>query len=403
MAYQPSQKILQNYAQVLVNCALNSGKGVKKGEVVFASVPDVAKPLALEIQNAVLKAGAHPMVRLIPTGFDKDYFTLANDAQLTFFPKTYLKERVKLIDHAISIIADVDPFELKDVDPKKFIKARDAKKELREWQDLKENKGEFTWTIGLWGVPAKAKIVGLSLEKYWDQIIKACFLDKADPIAEWRRIFTMQRSIKKTLNSMSMEWLHIVGPDIDLKVQLGADRTWQGGSGRNIPSFEFFTSPDWRGTEGWVKFNQPLYRYGQVISGIELQFAKGVVVKAKAKQGNKFLQEMLKSPNADKLGEYSLTDNRMSRITHPMAETLFDENMGGPFGNTHMAVGKSYHDCYRGDPAKVTKKQWEAKGFNNSAEHTDIISTTDRTVTATMTDGSQKVIYANGQFTFYKE
>jgi aminopeptidase len=30
--------------------------------------------------------------------------------------------------------------------------------------------------------------------------------------------------------------------------------------------------------------------------------------------------------------------------------------------------------------------------------HTDIISTTDRTVTATLRDGSEVVIYAGGQF-----
>ncbi|MBU0627004.1 aminopeptidase [Patescibacteria group bacterium] len=27
-----------------------------------------------------------------------------------------------------------------------------------------------------------------------------------------------------------------------------------------------FTSPDWRETEGWVRFNQPLYIYGQMIT-----------------------------------------------------------------------------------------------------------------------------------------
>lgn len=401
--YQPSQKILRKYAEVLINFALNSGKGIKPGEVIRLVVPDVAKPLALELQNAVLKAGGHPMLQLIPTEFDKDFYTLANDAQLTFFPESYFKERVKLIDHQVGIIADPNPFELKDVNPQKFIKARDAKKAYLDWLENKENQNQYTWTMGLWGVPAKAKIVGLSLEQYWQQIIKACFLDKNDPIAQWQRIFKMQESIKKSLNKMSIEWLNIKGPDVDLKVKLGANRIWNGGSGRNIPSFEFFTSPDWRKTEGWMKFNQPLYRYGNVINNIYLEFKDGLVTKAKAKIGNKFLQEILKSPNANKIGEYSLTDKRMSRITHVMAETLFDENIGGPYGNTHIAVGRAYKDCYRGDPASVSKKEWEKMGFNDSAEHTDIVSTTDRTVTAFMTGGSQKIIYEKGQFTFYKE
>ncbi|MBU1966979.1 aminopeptidase [Patescibacteria group bacterium] len=401
--YQPSSKILQKYAEILINCALNSGEGIKPGEVVRLIVPDIAKPLALELQNTVLKSGGHPMLQIIPTQFDKDFYTLANDDQLTFFPKPYLQERVKLIDHQVFIIADPDPFELKDIDPQKFIKARDAKKAYRDWLDDKENRNQFTWTAGLWAVPAKAEIVGLSLKNYWQQIIKACFLDKEEPIIEWRRIFKMQKSIKKSLNAMSIEWLEIKGPDVDLKVKLGANRIWNGGNGRNIPSFEFFTSPNWRGTQGWISFNQPLYRYGNVIKDIHLEFKNGLVTKAKAKTGNKFLQEMLKSPNADKIGEYSLTDKRMSRITHVMAETLFDENIGGPYGNTHLAVGRCYKDCYRDDPSLMSKEKWAEMGFNDSAEHTDIVSTTDRTVTATMTDGSQKMIYEKGKFTFYKE
>jgi aminopeptidase len=190
----------------------------------------------------------------------------------------------------------------------------------------------------------------------------------------------------------------VKGEDVDLKVKLGANRIWKGGGGRNIPSFELFTSPDWRETEGWIRFNQPLYRYGNVVKDVFLRIKKGVVVEATASQGQKVLEQMLKTKNADKIGEYSLTDKRMSRITHVMAETLFDENIGGPFGNTHLAIGMAYRDCYRGDMSKVSKKEWRQMGFNNSAEHTDIISTTDRTVTAFLTDGSQRIIYKDGMF-----
>src|SRR5688572_26714723 len=97
--YQPSQEVLEKYAQVLINFALNSGEGVKPGEVVQCVVPDIAKPLALALQNTILKAGAHPITRITPTGFEKDFYQLANDEQLTFFPKDYMRARVDLIDH----------------------------------------------------------------------------------------------------------------------------------------------------------------------------------------------------------------------------------------------------------------------------------------------------------------
>lgn len=396
--YLPSKNVLKKYADVLVNFALNSGKGIKEGEVVQCIVPDVAKDLALELRNAILKSGGFPMLRLLPTGFDRDFYNIANEDQLKFFPKKYLRERVRLIDHSIGIIADPDPLELSEVDPKKIILARDSNKDYRDWLNEKEHREEYTWTLAMWGVEAKAEEVGLSLKDYWQQIITACFLDEADPVAKWRETTEMKKDIKRKLNSLKTDYLIVKGPDIDMKVKLGDKRIWKGGSGRNIPSFELFTSPDWRGVEGWVKFNQPLYRYGQIIRNISLEIKKGLVVKAHAETGDRFLQEMFKSKNADKIGEYSLTDKRMSRITHVMAETLFDENIGGPFGNTHMAIGMAYKDCYDGDPSKVSKKEWKKLGYNDSAEHTDMISTTDRVVTAVLPDGTEKIIYKDGMF-----
>lgn len=397
-SYFPPKKVLEKYADVLVNFALNGGKGVAKGEVVRIVVPDVAKPLALELQNAVLRSGAHPMVRLLPTGFDRDFYTLANTEQLQFFPKKFSRAQVELIDHTIGILADPDPEELAGADPKKILLARDSKKLLRKWLDAKENTGKYTWTLALWGVEAKAAEVGLSLKEYWNQIVKACFLDAENPITEWKKIVKLQETVKNKLNALPIDYLLFKGEDMDIKINIGEKRLWKGGEGRNIPSFEIFTSPDWRGTQGWIRFNQPLYRYGQVIRDIFMRFEYGQVVEANARTGNDFLQQMLKSRNADKLGEVSLTDKRTSRITHVMAETLFDENIGGPYGNTHVAIGNAYRDCYLEDPSKLRDKEWQDLGYNSSAEHTDMISTTDRTVTAVLKDGTQKVIYKDGMF-----
>ncbi len=397
--YQPPANLINKYAQILVNFALNSGQGIEKHEVVECIVPDVAKPMALALQNEVLKAGAHPIMRFLPTGFDQDYYCLAQDDQLEFFPEDYWQAKADLIDHKIQILADPYPEELKDVESYKVIKARDAKKPYKDWLMEKENQGDFTWTIALWGVKAKADKVGLSLKEYWQEIIKAVYLDKSDPVAEWRKIHQMQEKIKQKLNQLPITWLHIKGPDADLRVKLGLDRSWAGGSGRNIPSFEIFSSPDWRGTEGWMKFNEPVYRYGHKIKDVFLEFDHGLVTKAQARQGQDFLQEMIKSENADKLGEVSMTDKRMSRITHPMAETLFDENMGGKYGNSHVAIGAAFKECYKGtDNKDLSKKDWKEKGFNDAAEHTDFVTTVDRTVIAELKDGSKVVIYKNGQF-----
>ncbi len=167
----------------------------------------------------------------------------------------------------------------------------------------------------------------------------------------------------------------------------------------NIPSFEIFTSPDWRGTNGTIKFNQPLYYSGKRIAGVSLKFENGLVVTASATENEDALKEMIAQENANRVGEFSLTDKRHSRITKFMATTLFDENMGGEFGNTHIALGNAYKDTYTGDMSGVTDQQWSDMGYNSCPKvHTDIISTSNRMVTATLRNTKEMTIYKDGQF-----
>jgi aminopeptidase len=403
MSYTPSPQILEKYSKVMVNFALNSGEGVKPGEVVRLSCPISALPFYRALKKQLIDSGAMLIGSLVDDmdeGSAKYYFEHANEKQLTTFLDKYYKGVTEQIDHSISIIADHDPRELDGVDPKKIMLASKTNKPVSEWLNEKENKGKYTWTLALYGTPAMAKEAGLSIEEYWDQIIKACYLDKDDPVAEQRKAMKEIDRVARTLTDLDIQKIHAVGADMDMHFTMGAGRRWLGGTGRNIPSFEVFTSPDWRGTEGWIRFNQPLYRYGSMVKGIQLTFDKGRVVKAKANENEKLLKEMLATDEgASQIGEYSLTDRRLSHITKFMAETLFDENMGGEFGNTHMAVGKSYHDTYAPGPEKMTKALAKKLGYNESAIHTDMISTTDRTVTATLKNGSTKVIYEKGQFT----
>lgn len=237
------------------------------------------------------------------------------------------------------------------------------------------------------------------LKDYWKQIIQACYLDKDNPVAEWKRIDTTVKQTCAKLERLEIKSLHVHGPEVDLTIGIGKDRLWRAGGGCNVPSYEVFTSPNCNQINGWINFNQPLFRYGKRIENINLQFKNGKVVKASATKNEAMLHNMIKIKGGDRIGEFSLTDARLSRITKFMAETLYDENMGGKYGNTHLALGFCFKECYRGNGRKFTDEQWQKLGFNQSTIHTDIVSTTDRTVTATLYDGTQKVIYEKGQFT----
>ncbi|HEU0317974.1 MAG TPA: aminopeptidase [Solirubrobacteraceae bacterium] len=403
LTYTPPPQILERYADVLVNFALGGGAGIKPGDVVRVAAHEYAKPLYAELLRAIWRAGGHAITQYLPDDdeeyrLSRDFYELAGDDQIDFFPERYMRGLVDQLDHQVFVISTTDPQALKGVDPKRIMRTGKAMKPWMDWRMEKENAGRFTWTLGLYGTPAMAAEAGLDLEDYWQQIIDACFLDEDDPIARWREVSGQITDHVERLSALPIDRLHVEGEDVDLWITLGEKRQWVGGSGRNIPSFEIFTSPDWRGTEGWIRFNQPLYRYGNLVRDVRLEFEGGRVVRATAAENAAVLEEMVATENADKVGEFSLTDRRFSRITKFMAETLYDENVGGPFGNTHIALGSSYHDAYAGDPDGVAKEEWARLGFNDSSVHTDIVSTADRTVTATLRDGSERVIYRDGEF-----
>jgi len=394
----PSKKILDNYAKVLIDFALGKGQGIKEKQVIYLQYDTEALPLALAVYKRILEKGAYPMVKGIEESFQKVMFENARDHQLKFFPKKYTRSLVDTIDHRIYLIAPINPFLLKNIDPKKIITANSEKQMLRKWLFEKEDQGKLTWTLCLYGTEGMAKESGLTLKEFWHEIINACYLGSEDPIATWKSTFKQINGLKKKLNELPVEKYHVISEKTDLYISMGEKRKWQGGGGANIPSFEIFTSPDWRGVNGKIFFNFPLYRYGNIIKNIQLEFKDGIVIKATADQNEDLLKEMIGQKNADKIGEFSLTDKRFSKISRFMANTLYDENFGGQFGNSHLAVGTSYHDCYNGDIKSMTERDWERLGFNESVEHCDIINTNDKTIEAIFKDRSKKIIYKNGQF-----
>jgi aminopeptidase len=97
--------------------------------------------------------------------------------------------------------------------------------------------------------------------------------------------------IKKWLNSLMPACYHVESEHVDLRVTPGERRRWIGISGHNIPSFELFLSPDWRGVEGVYYADQLSYRSGNYVRGVRLEFRGGEVVASGAGEGGVFVAD----------------------------------------------------------------------------------------------------------------
>ena len=397
--YTPSQEILEKYANVLVNFALRKGKWINPWDIVFVQIPECTKPFLIPLQTAILKAWWHPIIDYIPDGVEKNFCENASDEQLSFVAKEYEKWKVEAMTHYIVVRSFNDLHELDGVDASKLMKRINKSRAYLKLRRKKEKEWKLSRTMCVYWTESMAAEAWLSLEEYREQIILACFLNETNPVKKRKEIDSKIWQIKDKLNDLKLEYIHVIWPDEDLKIKIWSDRLRAAWWWCNIPSYEIFTSPDCRDINGRIKCNQPLYRYWSLVEWIRLEFKDWKVIKATADKNENILHEMIKIEWMDHVWEFSLTDARISRITHFMAETLFDENMWWEYGNTHIALWLWFDECYAWDQSKLDDKEFKKSiWLNFSAEHVDVISTAPRKAIWILPNWEEILIYENGKF-----
>jgi len=396
-----SNKQLEKYADALIWGLTTARKGFKKYDTVLVRCDLEGRELGEIVHRKLVQRGYNVMFRfLMSPRLERDFYEFSDDKQRAFVAAGE-KEMYENLNGNVYIHAPSSLTNLKGIDTKRQSQVALARRFVRDIMTKNEEKGRFGWTLCTYPTEELARQAKLSVKEYAAQIAKACYLNEPDPAKKWGQIYKDTMAIKKWLNTMGIDTIRTESASMDFEVKLGEKRKFLGVSGHNIPSFEIFTSPDWRGTKGVYYANLPAFRGGNYVEKIRLEFKDGRAVKIAAAKGDEYVKKIMATDKgASQLGEYSLTDRRFSRIDKFMADTLFDENHGGKHGNCHVAIGDSYSDTYAGDISKLTKEKKEKIGYNSSAVHWDMINTEDKKVTATLKNGRKVTIYEKGQFKY---
>ena len=334
----------------LAKLCVDYSVAVKPKETVLIQGSELAFPLLRELYKECLLRDAYPF--LMPS-LDVQYtfYKYAKEHQLTYVSpfERFLLENV---DVMIGLFCDPNPKRLTNVNPEKMRLRVASRKDLSEVLFRREAEGKYRWTGLPFPVESMAQEAAMSLLEYEDFVYSSCFVDRDDPVAEWRRIRVEQDKICGFLNGARK--VRFVGEDTDLSLGV-EDRKWINCCGeKNMPDGEVFTSPVEGSVDGDIRFTFPGIYAGREVEDIKLKFKDGKVVSASALKGDDLLHELLKVEGADRVGEIAIgTNYGISRFTKNM---LFDEKMGGTM---HMALGFS--------PVP------EAGGLNKSAVHWDIL------------------------------
>ncbi len=397
-----TEKQMEKYCDVLIWALKTARKeNFRKNDVILIRYDLAAVRMAEILQSKFLDMGMNPIPRMgVTWRMERNFFEKANKRQLVFLTPGE-KELFSHLNGSVYLYAPGSLTHLSLIDPKRIGEAAVARKPLRDILDKRDEHGRFGWSLCMVPTPELAKHAKLSMKQYTAQVIKACYLHKRDPVGEWKTIYKNAMAIKKWINGMKVKHYLVESKSVDLKITPGENRKWIGLSGHNIPSFEIFLSPDWRGTDGVYFANQPSFRSGNYVEGVQIEFRKGNASRITAQKGQDFvLKQLSMDPGAKRVGEFSLTDKRFSKIDKFMANTLYDENYGGRNGNCHLALGSSYSNTYAGDASRLTKEKKKRLGFNDSALHWDLVNTEEKSVTAHLKSGEKVIIYEKGMFRY---
>lgn len=367
---------IEKLAKVIVEYSTN----VQPGETARLNGDPVALPLLEAIYEHLIKRGAFVETRIVPDSFREMFFEFASDEQLAH--QSAIGEfEVEKIDVSIGLWAETNTKALTNVDPSKQGVVAAARKHVMQRFLERAAEGKLKWCGTLFPTLASAQDAEMSLREYEDFVFNAGFLDKDDPVAEWKRIEKRQQKVVDYLNGKK---------EIHFKTDRGTDllvnvegMTWVNCCGReNFPDGEVFTGPNLAaadgGVNGIVKYSFPAVHHGNEVHDIVLTFERGRVVDAKASKNEEFLIKMLDlDEGARNLGEIAVGTNYS--ITRYSKNTLFDEKIGGTF---HAAVGAGYP---------------ETGNSNESGLHWDMVCDLRTGGTITV-DG--EVISRDGRFLF---
>ena len=316
---------------------------VQPGQQVVVRSTTLAAPLLLSLHRALLEREAWPLLRVSLPGQEEAFWAAAQDVHLDAFAPLELVE-AESTDASVTIHAPENTRALSGVDPTSLSRAARARAPVREAALARR------WCVSLWPTPALAQDAGMSVPDFAAFVERALFLDRDAPADAWRELSLSQARLIERLVAASE--LRIEGDGTDLVLGV-AGRTWINSDGRrNMPSGEVFTGPS--SAEGVVRFDIPSSPRGTRVSGVVLEFRDGVVVSARADEGDEVLQAMLATDDgARRLGEVGIGTNH--GIDRAVGLTLLDEKIGG---TVHLALGRAYP---------------ETGGTNESAIHWDLI------------------------------
>ena len=325
-------------AKLIVNYFLR----IKHNTNVTISGSTEANDFIKALYMEVLKAGAHPFLRLSLPGLDSAYFKYAKDHHIKKFPEIsdYIAKKSQ---YYIGIATCTNTREMANVDPQRLSQRQAVTRAITNYIVNEKDKIRRS-TVG-YPCEALAQEAEMSLDEYENFVFGA-------ELQDWNKL---GKKIKKVLQKFQNgKHVHLLGEGVDLHFDIHGKLAADDLEGDNVPCGEIFMAPIRESLEGHIRFDYPAREDNKEVRDIYLEFKRGRVVKYDASKHKDFLKVKLQTDkNSSYVGEFGIGMNpKIKKFTNNL---LFDEKIGGTI---HLALGMAYK---------------ENGGGNDSAVHWDIV------------------------------
>ena len=236
-----------------------------------------------------------------------------------------------------------------------------------------------------------------ALEEMWKLLLKICYIDETNDIeATWEENKRLHNERNDKMDAYQFRKLRytsqLSGTDLTVTMTPYSKYGFVFPSKvpfiPNLPTEEIGAAPEKYGTEGVVYATKPLLVGGKSVENFGFRFEKGKVVEVIADEGKEILESLIATDEgAAYLGEAALVEyhSPISMSGVVFYNTLIDEN-----ASCHIALGRTLV------PPLPKDQPWT---FNESSIHVDfMIGTPDMRVVGTKEDGTEVVVFENGDF-----
>ena len=373
---------LRSYAAVIVRVGLNLRRGQRlliADPYELQGVARGAANLVTAIEAAARAQGA-AAVRVI-WGDEARLRRAARDGPGWFFRARLRRHTSRMLRHvdrgdALLFLQGSHPGLLADIPAAGVARLRRRTAALFGVVAAQLTAGATNWTLAAAPTPAWAGAVfpdladGERLPALWTALFEACRVTAPDPLRAWGGHLAGLDRRRDELNARRPATVRFRAPGTDLTVALPREHVWSTArlatrEGRpslaNLPTEEVFTLPHKDSAEGTVRVARPVACGGAIVDGIELEFHRGGVTRARARTGEELLHRLLAvDAGAARLGEVAFVPAatsiaRTGRLFH---HPLLDEN-----ACSHIALGEAYG---------FTLRMPDATAFNRSLIHVDL-------------------------------